>query len=247
MTREEFILSNKNLVLSIARYYYGICREFGIEFEDLRQVGYLALAEKYGNYDEKKGKASTYAVCVIQSAMINYINFNNSITHMPKNFSYFANIIANRNQEFYLTNGRYMTKEEILDMMKNIKYVNYKRTMDLVEKVLEVNNHHLKKDQLPLNEVIDEETGETFMDYIRTSYNMEDAFLSQMNCENILANIINEPRNYDIVTETLGLNDGIPKTREQLAEKYYTSEQVIDKKYKKSLGKLKAKVQKMQF
>ena len=247
MTKEEFILSNKNLVYFIARYYYGIGCDFGIEFEDLIQVGYLALVEKYDNYDEKKGKTSTYAGCIIKSAMIDYINFNNSITYMPKNFSYFANIIANRNQEFYLTNGRYMTKEELLDVMKNSKYVNYKRTMDLVEKVLEVNNHHLRKDPLPLNEVIDEETGETFMDYIRTSYNMEDAILSQMNCENILDNIINEPRNYDIVTETLGLNDGIPKTREQLADKYYTSKQVIDKRYKKSLGKLKVKVQKMQF
>lgn len=107
----------------------------------------------------------------------------------------------------------------------------------MLEKLLEINKYHLKTEQISLNTLIDEETGETVLDYIRTGYGMENSVISKMNCENILASIIDETVNYDIVIETLGLNDEIPKTREELAEKHGISYQRIDKKYKKAYKK----------
>lgn len=239
MTKEELILGHRELIIKIAKYYYGISKDFGIEFDDLFQTCCLALLEKYKNYDEDRSNTYSYASLVIKTAIINYINDNNTITHVPRNLSYLANIIQNKNIEFYQANGRYMTEEETLEIIKSIKWFNYKKTLELARMVLEINKYHLKLEQVSLNERKDEEVDEFAINYIKTSYNLEDTVISDINCNSILNTIINESRNYDIVTEILGLNDGIPKTREELATKYYTSTQFIDYKYKSILKKLK--------
>ena len=243
MTLEEFVLSNDGLVKKIAGHYYGICSDYGIEFEDLYQVGCLALIEKYKNYNSTKGNVSTYATYVIKSAILNYINSNNSITYIPKNMMAFSLYVQNKNLEFYQNNGRYMTDEEILSFIKNSDYVAYKKNIELVETLQELINYHLKTESVSLNTLvnIDGEQKE-LVNCIIANYNLEESIISKMNCDEILDIIRDRISFYGVVCGILGLDGEIPQTRYQLAEKYGTCQQNIDKKYKKALKKIRKNI-----
>ena len=243
MTLEEFVLNNEGLVKKIAQHYYGICHDYGIEFDDLYQVGCLALIEKYKNYSEAKGNASTYANYVIKSAILDYINSNNAVTYVPKNKILFSIYIQNKNIEFYKLNGRYMTNEEILSLIKDSHYVAYKKNMELVEELQELTKYHLKTESVSLNTIIDTNEEEVeLINYVRTSYNLEDSVISKMNCDEILDIIRDRVSCYGVVCGILGLDGEIPQTRYQLAEKYGTCLQNIDKKYKQALKKIRKNI-----
>ena len=77
------------------------------------------------------------------------------------------------------------------------------------------------------------------IDCIIANYNLENAVISKMNCDEILDIIRDRISFYDVVCKTLGLDGETPQTREQLAKKYGTCQQNIDKKYKQALKKIR--------
>ena len=57
---EDFIKVNHGFLCQLANYF---CQTYvpGLEFEDLYQVGCLALVEKYDEYNPDKGAISTFS------------------------------------------------------------------------------------------------------------------------------------------------------------------------------------------
>ena len=80
MEREikELIISNKNLIYSIANKFRG-------DIEDLFQVGCIGLINAYYNYDESKNtKFTTYAYKYIYGEIYKYAISNKSIKVSPE-------------------------------------------------------------------------------------------------------------------------------------------------------------------
>ena len=73
MDINELIKENEGLVYyTMNKYFYTTTSEYDIK-EDLAQVGYMALYKAIQTYDEGRTEFSTYAVKVIKSKMINFL------------------------------------------------------------------------------------------------------------------------------------------------------------------------------
>jgi RNA polymerase sigma factor (sigma-70 family) len=252
---EEFLIKNKGFINIQASFYSKYTSDLGIEFDDLYQVGCLALIEKYDDYDQEKGKISTYSHWVIRTAMLNYINKNACITYVPINSAWLVNKIAVETALFYKENGRKPTKDELYNCVKN-KLNNTKLSVDLFDKLEKILLFHHKRKQKSLNETIDsipgsgyqryydfEEDENILMNCIKDDYDLEEEVISKVFLEETVNMLKNGDKlDYDIFMETLGLNDNIPKTRKFLAQQYGMPFQTIDKRYHKTLNKIKSKM-----
>ena len=73
MDINELIKDNEGLIYyTLQRYFYTTTSEFDIK-EDMIQVGRIALYKAIQTYDEGRTEFSTYAVKVIKSKMINFL------------------------------------------------------------------------------------------------------------------------------------------------------------------------------
>ena len=82
MDINELIKDNEGLIhYTLQRYFYTTISEFDI-YEDMVQVGRIALYKAIQTYDEGKNEFSTYAVKVIKSKLINFVQ-----NDLYKNFS----------------------------------------------------------------------------------------------------------------------------------------------------------------
>lgn len=78
----EMIKENEGLIhYTLKRYFYTTTSEFDI-YEDMVQVGRIALYKAIETYDETRTEFSTYAVKVIKSKLINFVQ-----NDLYKNFS----------------------------------------------------------------------------------------------------------------------------------------------------------------
>jgi len=248
---EEYILSNNGFLNKLASYYSNVI-DIGIEYEDLYQVGCLALVESYNNYNVKKGSLSTYSYLVIRGAMLNYINSNNCVTHVPRPLSVLLNNVSKKKSIFYRENGRNMTDEEVLEYINNNNFTNYKSNSDLVKILDKISQYHIVSKCFslyePLHDFIDDIYSESEQNdlliesFLKHDYNLEDEVMADCFILDVVESLRGEDKkSIDIFMETLGLIDGIPKVRGELAEKYSISKQAIDLRYKKTLSKVRKK------
>ena len=114
MSLEEFVLKNQGLLVGIASRYAKKVVDFGIEFDDLYQVGALELVERYKDYCSEKGSVSVFSYWVIRTAILNYIRDHRGITHFSASLSHLSSALSKKNSSFYQETGRYMTEEEMI-------------------------------------------------------------------------------------------------------------------------------------
>ena len=70
MKNEETILSNQNLVRSIAKYCFRKYDGNFLELDDMIGTGFLGLIDAVNNFDPNRGKFSTYATYRIKGAIL---------------------------------------------------------------------------------------------------------------------------------------------------------------------------------
>lgn len=252
MSLEEFVLKNQGLLVGIASRYAKKVVDFGIEFDDLYQVGALELVERYKDYCSEKGSVSVFSYWVIRTAILNYIRDHRGITHFSASLSHLSSALSKKNSSFYQETGRYMTEEEMIFYIKQFKSAkNFANIKELVKTLQQIDLYHLSSNKLSLNDMDFSNAIETdqynealefeqLVEHIVSNVDVEEEAISNIWIEEILSTIQNEKREkYDIFVETLGLADGIPKTRGHLAEKYHCSCNNIEQKYKSTLRKVK--------
>lgn len=244
---ENYIISNGGFLHKLASYYSSMTN-YAVEYDDLYQVGCLALIEKYSNYNEEKGSLSNYSLWVIRSAMLNYINSNNTITHISIPLSAFLINVLKKISTFYITYGREMTDDELLDYIKENNFTSYKSDEKLLQKINILLKYHLNNKCSSIYEsafnydLTEEDLNKDTLikDHIKDDYNLEEDIVSKCFISDVIKALKDESKeNIDIFVETLGLIDDIPKTRRELAEKYDVSCQAIDQRYKRILKKVK--------
>lgn len=257
ITLEEFIEMNRGFLYKLATKYSHSTYILGIEFDDLYQAGCLALIEKFPQYNVTKGTLSTFSHIVIRGAMLNYIRVNSTCTNVANDLLYLTNVLYNKNELFYMMNGRYMTLKEQKEWANQLEIASYKDRNELVKWLNIINLYHLKHNTCSIEDTIEIFSDELiaflpdgqFPDIVDnydssnlTTEDVEDMIISKIYIEEFIASIdyLSE-RDKDIWIERVGLYDNIPKTCLFLAEKYSITQQRIDQIYKRATEKIKIK------
>lgn len=257
ITLEQMLENSKGLIYQIAKRYYLMTNRYGIEFDDLYQVGCLALIENYPDYDPSKGAVSTFVYFIIRGAILNYLNANCTITHIPNDLHLLSQKLAKENIQFHKKNGRYMTEEEQILLLKKIpcssKYQDLKQLLKDLNKII---LYHYRDSVYALDDLIINfdtsgntyelmEHNPTIGDLLVADFDIEEEAIFKVDLERFLDSLYYlTDREKKTFIEILGLRDGICKTGQFLSVKENVSRQAIDQRYQKALTKIKQRVKK---
>ena len=138
---------NKKLVPYCLKYF----KYSKQEYEPLLQEGYMGLIYAIKNYNEEKGKFSTFAISYIKGYMNNYFAFQGegfSVKLSSHDSRKFYKIQRYKNKYFAL-NGHYPTDEniskELKISLKTVKLINQTVNTIFLDKSVSLNNSKQEK------------------------------------------------------------------------------------------------------
>lgn len=115
MAREKLIQSNLRFVISFANLFSGR----GVPQEDLIQAGNIGLIHAAEEFEPNRGfKFSTYAAWQIQAAIMDEINKNGKLIHIPSRKQQDLNKILRYSTQFEVEKGIAPTMDEIANALK---------------------------------------------------------------------------------------------------------------------------------
>lgn len=226
--RQELIIHNLKLVVSIAKQYLNL----GLPFEDLIQEGNLGLIRAIEKFDVTKETAfSTYATTWIKAKMTRALSEKVRIIRLP----YYKEEMLQQYKK-YLTmfiklKGYYPSIDEMVELSgftkeDLIEFKSYLKEIVSLDEMVEYGKDECLKDstELSIIEKLEEESLQEDI-YKRIRYALK--VLPQMD------------RN--IIKDLYGLNDGKTKTSTKIAPHYGVSRETIRKRKIKSLKSLQEK------
>lgn len=226
--RQELIIHNLKLVVSIAKQYLNL----GLPFEDLIQEGNLGLIRAIEKFDVTKETAfSTYATTWIKAKMTRALSEKVRIIRLP----YYKEEMLQQYKK-YLTmfiklKGYYPSIDEMIELSgftkeDLIEFKSYLKEIVSLDEMVEYGKDECLKDstELSIIEKLEEESLQEDI-YKRIRYALK--VLPEMD------------RN--IIKDLYGLNDGKTKTSTKIAPHYGVSRETIRKRKIKSLKSLQEK------
>ncbi len=84
--KKKIVQENINLVKKVASKIYYRLPDLGIDFDDLFQVGVIGLIKALDNYNEDKGKFSTYAYIRIRGEILDFLRQQDIFPNTEKDF-----------------------------------------------------------------------------------------------------------------------------------------------------------------
>ena len=226
--RQELIIHNLKLVVSIAKQYLNL----GLSFEDLIQEGNLGLLKAIEKFDPSLGyKFSTYATWWIKAKITRALSEKVRIIRLP----YYKEEMLQQYKK-YLTmfiklKGYYPSIDEMIELSgftkeDLIEFKSYLKEIVSLDEIIEYGKDECLKDstELSIIEKLEEESLQEDI-YKRIRYALK--VLPEMD------------RN--IIKDLYGLNDGKTKTSAKIAPHYGVSRETIRKRKIKSLKSLQEK------
>ncbi len=226
--REKLICSNLRLVISVAKKYTGR----GLEFIDLIQEGNVGLMKAVERFEPEKGfRFSTYATCWIKQSITRAIaDKGKSIripVHMHENFGK----VRKAKERLKQVLGREpsaeeLSKETMMDRREVEQILCY--MMDTIS----IDTSVGEEDSLTIGELIADERGT----------NLEENAVQQGMAQEVekLFEVLTE-REKTVIIGRFGMDDGIPKTLEEIGtEMSVTRERVrqIEAKALRKMGRI---------
>ncbi len=224
--REKLVVSNLRLVVSVAKKHIGR----GLSFLDLIQEGNQGLMKAVEKYDWKRGfKFSTYATWWIRQAITRAIADQSRTIRIP------VHMVENINK-LYKVQRRLMQK--------------YNRTpsIDELKKELEMNEEEVKnlfrisQKTTSLSTTINDEEDATLEDFIKDPNqssiydNVTNKFIKEYLFE-VLDTLT--PRERKVLVLRYGLEDGKPRTLEEVGRQFNVTRERIRQIEAKAIRKLK--------
>ena len=224
--RKRLAEANLRLVVSIAKRYVGR----GMQFLDLIQGGNLGLLKAVEKYDYKKGfKFSTYATWWIRQAITRSIADQARTIRIPVHMVETINRLVRTSRQLLQELGREPKPEEIAERMEI--------SVDRVREIMKIS-----QDPVSLETPIGEEEDSHLGDFIQDD-NVEvpiDAATSKLLHEQLMEALSTlTEREQKVLRLRFGLDDGKPRTLEEVGREFDVTRKRIRQIEAKALRKLR--------